>query len=88
MSMARPGVFSFAVVKDCCSPFTARVSVATVREPVRSRTTASGMLFAEVTIRCDGALPVSSAHELADATEAAIHASVGAADVTVHIEPA
>ena len=55
---------------------------------VRSRTTASGMLFAEVTIRCDGALPVSSAHELADATEAAIHASVGAADVTVHIEPA
>ena len=46
------------------------------------------MLFAEVTIRCDGALPVSSAHELADATEAAIHASVGAADVTVHIEPA
>ncbi|MCX5763605.1 MAG: cation diffusion facilitator family transporter [Gemmatimonadetes bacterium] len=55
---------------------------------VRSRTTASGMLFAEVTIRCDGTLPVAAAHELADAAEAAIRASIGAADVTVHIEPA
>lgn len=55
---------------------------------VRSRTTASGMLFAEVTIRCDGALPVAAAHELADAAEAAIRTSIGAADVTVHVEPA
>lgn len=55
---------------------------------VRSRTTASGMLFAEVTIRCDGTLPVATAHELADAAEAAIRASIGAADITVHIEPA
>lgn len=54
---------------------------------VRSRTTASGMLFAEVTIRCDGALPVAAAHELADAAEAAIRLSIGAADVTVHVEP-
>jgi cation diffusion facilitator family transporter len=54
---------------------------------VRSRTTASGMLFAEVTIRCDGALPVAAAHDLADAAETAIRRSIGAADVTVHIEP-
>ncbi len=55
---------------------------------VRSRTTASGMLFAEVTIRCDGALPVAAAHDLADAAEAAIRTAIGAADVTVHVEPA
>jgi len=54
---------------------------------VRSRTAASGMLFAEVTITCDGALPVAEAHGLADAAERAIRDSVGAADVTVHVEP-
>jgi cation diffusion facilitator family transporter len=54
---------------------------------VRSRTSASGTLFAEVTITCDGALPVAQAHALADAAEHAIRESVGAADVTVHVEP-
>ena len=59
---------------------------------VRSRTSASGTLFAEVTITCDGALPVAAAHELADAAERAIAEQVkwaapGAADVTVHVEP-
>ncbi|MFI5310308.1 MAG: cation diffusion facilitator family transporter [Gemmatimonadales bacterium] len=53
----------------------------------RSRTSASGTLFAEVTITCDGALTVARAHELADAAEAAIRRSLGAADVTVHVEP-
>lgn len=54
---------------------------------VRSRTAASGTLFAEVTITCDGALTVAAAHELADAAEEAIRGAVGAADVTVHVEP-
>jgi cation diffusion facilitator family transporter len=54
---------------------------------VRSRTSASGTLFAEVTITCDGALPVAAAHELADAAERAIRDALGAADVTVHVEP-
>jgi cation diffusion facilitator family transporter len=54
---------------------------------VRSRTAASGTLFAEVTITCDGALTVARAHELADAAERAIRDSLGAADVTVHVEP-
>lgn len=54
---------------------------------VRSRTSASGMLFAEVTITCDGAQSVARAHELADAAEAAIRDALGAADVTVHVEP-
>jgi cation diffusion facilitator family transporter len=54
---------------------------------VRSRTSASGTLFAEVTITCDGALPVAKAHELADAAERAIRDARGAADVTVHVEP-
>ena len=54
---------------------------------VRSRTAASGTLFAEVTITCDGALTVAHAHELADAAERAIRDSLGAADVTVHVEP-
>ncbi|MFI5233645.1 MAG: cation diffusion facilitator family transporter [Gemmatimonadales bacterium] len=54
---------------------------------VRSRTAASGTLFAEVTITCDGALTVARAHELADAAERAIRETLGAADVTVHVEP-
>jgi cation diffusion facilitator family transporter len=54
---------------------------------VRSRTSASGKLFAEVTITCDGALTVARAHELADAAERAIRDALGAADVTVHVEP-
>jgi cation diffusion facilitator family transporter len=54
---------------------------------VRSRTAASGTLFAEVTITCDGALSVARAHELADAAERAIRESLGTADVTVHVEP-
>ncbi len=54
---------------------------------VRSRIAASGTLFAEVTITCDGALPVAQAHELADAAERAIRDALGAADITVHVEP-
>ena len=54
---------------------------------VRSRTAASGTLFAEVTITCDGLLSVAEAHELADAAERAIRDALGAADVTVHVEP-
>jgi cation diffusion facilitator family transporter len=54
---------------------------------IRSRASASGQLFAEVTITCDGALPVAKAHELADAAERAIRETMGTADVTVHVEP-
>ena len=54
---------------------------------VRSRTSASGTHFAEVTITCDGALPVAHAHALADAAESAIRGALGNADVTVHVEP-
>lgn len=54
---------------------------------VRSRTAASGTLFAEVTITCDGGLTVAQAHGLADAAERAIRDGLGAADVTVHVEP-
>lgn len=54
---------------------------------VRSRTSASGTLFAEMTITCDGGLSVARAHELADAAERAIREALGAADVTVHVEP-
>ena len=54
---------------------------------VRSRTSASGTLFAEMSITCDGGLSVARAHELADAAERAIREALGAADVTVHVEP-
>lgn len=54
---------------------------------VRSRTSASGTVFADVTITCDGALTVARAHELADSAESAIRDALGAADVTVHVEP-
>ena len=55
---------------------------------VRSRSTASGQLFAEVTIVVAGATPVEEAHQLADDVEAAIGRAFGASQVTVHVEPA
>ena len=55
---------------------------------VRSRFTASGQLFAEVTIAVPGGASVDDAHRLADAVEAAIEREFGASQVTVHIEPA
>jgi cation diffusion facilitator family transporter len=55
---------------------------------VRSRSTASGHLFAEVTISVSGGTPVNDAHRLADAVEAAIEHEFGTSEVTVHIEPA
>ena len=55
---------------------------------VRSRFTASGQLFAEVTIAVAGHASVDQAHRLADAVEAAIEREFGTSQVTVHIEPA
>jgi cation diffusion facilitator family transporter len=54
---------------------------------VRSRSTASGQLFAEVTVAVSGRIPVDEAHRLADAVEAAIEREFGTSEVTVHIEP-
>ena len=54
---------------------------------VRSRLTASGTLFAEVTIGVDEAMSVADAHRLADAVESRIAAAYGVAEVTVHVEP-
>jgi cation diffusion facilitator family transporter len=66
------------------------LSVPGVRDvrKVRSRSTASGQLFAEVTIVVSGAMPVDEAHRLADAVEANIEREFGTSEVTVHIEPA
>jgi cation diffusion facilitator family transporter len=55
---------------------------------IRSRYTASGVLFAELTIAVPGATPVDVAHELADRVEEALSSRYGAADITVHVEPA
>jgi cation diffusion facilitator family transporter len=55
---------------------------------IRSRSTASGQLFAEVTIAVAGGTPVEAAHDVADAVEAAIEREFGASQVTVHVEPA
>jgi cation diffusion facilitator family transporter len=55
---------------------------------VRSRSTASGQLFAEVTIVVQGSTAVDEAHRLADEVEAAIEREFGASQVTVHVEPA
>ncbi|MFL5561667.1 MAG: cation diffusion facilitator family transporter [Gemmatimonadaceae bacterium] len=54
---------------------------------VRSRLTASGTLFAEVTIGVDEGMSVVNAHHLADAVESRIAAAYGVAEVTVHVEP-
>lgn len=55
---------------------------------VRSRSTASGQLFAEVTIAVSGSTSVDEAHRLADAVEEAIEREFGTSEVTVHVEPA
>jgi cation diffusion facilitator family transporter len=55
---------------------------------VRSRRTASGHLFAEVTILVDGSTSVSDAHDFTDEVERAIARELGAAEAIVHVEPA
>jgi cation diffusion facilitator family transporter len=54
----------------------------------RSRRTASGHLFAEVTILVDGATSVSDAHDFTDDVERAIARELGTAEAIVHVEPA
>ncbi len=53
----------------------------------RSRRTASGHLFAEVTILVHGATSVAAAHDFTDGVERAIARELGAAEVIVHVEP-
>jgi divalent metal cation (Fe/Co/Zn/Cd) transporter len=55
---------------------------------VRSRSSASGVLFAEVTIGVAAGMTVQEGHELADAVEARISDALGNSEVTVHVEPA
>jgi cation diffusion facilitator family transporter len=54
----------------------------------RSRRTASGHLFAEVTILVDGSTSVTDAHDFTDDVERAIARELGAAEAIVHVEPA
>jgi cation diffusion facilitator family transporter len=54
----------------------------------RSRRTASGHLFAEVTILVDGATTVAAAHDFTDDVERAIARELGTAEAIVHVEPA
>ncbi len=55
---------------------------------VRSRSTASGQLFVEMTVVVAGSSSVQEAHALADAVEFAVERAAGNAEVVVHIEPA
>ena len=55
---------------------------------IRSRYSASGVLFAELTIAVPGSTPVDVAHALADRVEEAVGSEYGAAEITVHVEPA
>jgi cation diffusion facilitator family transporter len=55
---------------------------------VRSRSIASDVLFAEVTIGVDGATTVEEAHRIADTVEEKITKELGVAEVLVHVEPA
>ncbi|OYV62849.1 MAG: hypothetical protein B7Z72_14735, partial [Gemmatimonadetes bacterium 21-71-4] len=54
---------------------------------VRSRATASGQLFVEMTIVVSGARSVEEAHALADAVEREVERVAGSAEVVVHVEP-
>ncbi|MEO8622633.1 MAG: cation diffusion facilitator family transporter [bacterium] len=53
----------------------------------RSRRTASGHLFAEVTILVDGSTSVTDAHDFTDEVERAIARELGTAEAIVHVEP-
>ena len=69
-----------------------RASIATIDgveevRGIRSRLTASGTLFAEVTIGVNEDMSVAEAHRLADAVEGCVGAMYGVAEVTVHVEP-
>jgi cation diffusion facilitator family transporter len=55
---------------------------------VRSRYSASGTLFAELTVAVDGETSVDRAHELSDQVEAEIGRRYGQTEITVHVEPA
>ena len=55
---------------------------------IRSRYSASGVLFAELTIAVPGGTPVDVAHALADRVEESVGRKYGAAEITVHVEPA
>ncbi len=54
----------------------------------RSRRTASGHLFAEVTILVEGSTTVAAAHDFTDEVELAIVRELGTAEAIVHVEPA
>lgn len=54
----------------------------------RSRRTASGHLFAEITILVDGQTSVTAAHDFTDDVERAIARELGTAEAIVHVEPA
>lgn len=54
---------------------------------VRSRSTASGQMFVEMTIVVAGASTVREAHVLADAVEFEVERIAGHAEVVVHVEP-
>jgi cation diffusion facilitator family transporter len=54
----------------------------------RSRRTASGHLFAEVTILVEGSTSVADAHDFTDDVERAIARELGTAEAIVHVEPA
>jgi cation diffusion facilitator family transporter len=54
---------------------------------VRSRAGATGAVLAEVTIVVNGETSVADAHSLMDTVEERLAARLGAADVTVHVEP-
>lgn len=72
-----------------------RIAAAACRVPgvtgcrlVRSRTTSSGLVFAEVTITVPGESRVAESHAIADRVEDSVRAALGGtADVTVHVEP-
>jgi len=62
-------------------------AVADVRS-VRSRASASGSVFAEVTVGVQASTSVAEAHAIADAIEARLASAIGASEVMVHVEPA
>ena len=54
---------------------------------IRSRINSAGTVFVELTIVVDRSLAVERGHSIADQVENSLVVALGAADVTVHVEP-
>jgi cation diffusion facilitator family transporter len=77
-----------AVEADRLSAIVCAIPGVVAVRSARSRRTASGHFFAEVTILVEGTTSVADAHDFTDEVERAITRELGTVEAIVHVEPA